>query len=126
LEPYRFAYTLTWSQDIDARVSPNQAVSTRIGLHPRDPNARQIVLDFNGPRLQALADNTPPESIVSCSPNGKIAENQVFRVPQSRAWRVILKLEPAPSNRDPIDLRLTLQRGAEILSETWTYHWSPP
>jgi glucans biosynthesis protein len=125
-EPYRLAYTLMWSMDIDARLSPNQAVSTRVGLHPRDPKARQFVIDFNGLRLQALPDNTPPTAVVSCSSNGKITENQVFRVPQSRAWRVILKLEPGADNSDPIDLRCNLQQGSEMLSETWTYHWSPP
>jgi glucans biosynthesis protein len=125
-EPYRFSYTLIWSLDVDTRVSPNQAVSTRVGVHPRDAKARQFVIDFNGPRLQALADNAPPTSVVSCSANGKITENQVFRVPQSRVWRVILKLEPAADNRDPIDLRCNLQRGSDNLSETWTYHWSPP
>jgi len=35
-------------------------------------------------------------------------------------------LEPKPGNNDPVDIRCTLQKGNEVLTETWTYLWSPP
>ena len=44
----------------------------------------------------------------------------------SDSWRVVLKLEPKADNKDPVDIRCTLQKGEEVLTETWTYHWSPP
>jgi glucans biosynthesis protein len=37
----------------------------------------------------------------------------------------VLKLEPMADNKDPVDIRCTLQKGEEVLTETWTYHWSP-
>ena len=53
-------------------------------------------------------------------------DNQVIRNEDLGTWRVILKMQPKPGNVDPVDLRCTLQQGTNILSETWTYQWSPP
>jgi glucans biosynthesis protein len=52
--------------------------------------------------------------------------NQVLRCYGLNTWRVILKIQPKAGNTDPVDLRCTLQQGTNILSETWTYQWSPP
>jgi glucans biosynthesis protein len=53
-------------------------------------------------------------------------DNLVFRNPFLNGWRVVLKMQPKSGNTDPVDLRCTLQNGTNILSETWTYQWSPP
>jgi glucans biosynthesis protein len=101
-------------------------VSTRIGPDTRFTNARQIVIDFSGPKLDAIPENNPPMAVANCSPNATIVENQVLRNTYLGTWRVILKMQPKPDNTDPVDIRCTLQRGTNILSETWTYQWSPP
>jgi glucans biosynthesis protein len=67
-----------------------------------------------------------PEAIASCSANGRITETQMFLVSETGAWRALIKMEPAPNNKDPVDLRCTLKKGDETLTETWTYLWSPP
>lgn len=125
-QPYRFAYTMYWTRETDLKLSPNKVTATRIGDDPRDPQARQFAIDFSGPKLQALPENTAPESVASCSDNATIAENQVVRNGYNNTWRVMLKLQPKAGNKDPVDLRCTLKRGEEVLSETWTYLWSPP
>ena len=53
-------------------------------------------------------------------------DNQVFRNPFNGTWRVMLKMNPNAGNKDPVDIRCTLKKGEEVLSETWTYQWSPP
>ena len=125
LEPLRFSYTMHWTTN-DAKLSPNRAVATRIGADPRDPKRRQIVIDFAGPKLSALPAGTVPEGIVSCSENATIAEVQVIPVPAIGVLRTLVKMEPKPGNNDPVDIRCTLKKGEEVLTETWTYHWSPP
>jgi glucans biosynthesis protein len=125
LTPYRFAYTLSWTRETDIKLSPNPVIATRIGMDPRNPKRRQIVIDFTGPHLAALTDANPPTAIASCSDNAVITESQVFHVPDTGIWRAILKMEPKPENKNPVDIRCTLQKGEEVLSETWTYHWSP-
>jgi glucans biosynthesis protein len=127
LQAYRFGYSLCWqSGDADLRLSENRVVSTRIGLDPSCPDCRQIIIDFKGPKLDAIPENDPPLAIANCSANAAILFNQVNRCPELGTWRVALKMQPKPGNTDPVDLRCTLQQGTNILSETWTYQWSPP
>ena len=125
LQPMRFAYTLYWTRDKDQLVSPNRVISTRMGVDPRDPQCRQFVVDFSGPALSSIPESAPPQAIASCSPNAAIIENQVFRNGIENSWRVILRLQPKPGNTDDVDLRCTLKKGEEVVSETWTYRWSP-
>jgi glucans biosynthesis protein len=128
MQPYHFAYNLHWTHEIDPQVETNLAlvVATRIGKDDRNDKRRLVCIDFSGPSLKDLHDTNLPQSIPSCSDNAVISENQVFFNPAINSVRVILKFEPKPGNQNPVDLRCTLKQGEEVLSETWTYHWSPP
>jgi glucans biosynthesis protein len=97
-----------------------------VGLDLTRKDCRRIVIDFDGPKLDAIPENSPPQAIANCSPNADITDNLVLRNPYQGTWRVVLQLQPKPGNVDPVDLRCTLQTGTNILSETWTYLWSPP
>jgi glucans biosynthesis protein len=125
-QPLSFSYSLHWSLDTD-KLSPNRSVATRIGADDRYPGRREIAVDFTGPKFASLPEGVVPDAIVSCSANGTITEPpQVFQLPSNGVWRAIIIMEPKPGNHDPVDLRCTMQRGQEVLSETWTYLWSPP
>ena len=126
LQPYHFAYTLYWTRETDRKLSPNHVIATRIGQDSRNPKWRQIVIDFTGPKLAALPQGTSPQPIASCSTNAAITDNQIFQMSTNGTWRAIIKMEPKPDNKDPVDIRCTLKKGDEVLTETWTYHWSPP
>ena len=127
LQPLRFGYTLHWENgEADLRRSENRVVSTRIGPDAHFAGARQFVIDFAGPKLDALSESNAPVAIASCSPNAAIVDNFVSSNPYLKTWRVILKMQPKAGNTDPVDLRCTLQKGTNILAETWTYLWSPP
>ena len=89
LQPFRFSYTLCWRRgDADLKLSENRVVSTRIGLDSQLPDRRQIIIDFAGPKLDAIPENNPPQAIANCSTNAAIPDNQVFRAPNSApgAW----------------------------------------
>ncbi len=127
LQPYRFAYTLYWTMETDMKgLSPNKVVATRVGLDAGDATRHQFAIDFAGPSLSSIPENAPPQAIASCSDNAAIVYNEVFRNPYANTWRVMLKMQPKPGNNDDVDLRCTLKKGEEVVSETWTYHWSPP
>ncbi len=127
LQPYRFNYALRWqTSGADLKLSENRVIATRVGLDSQFPNARQFVIDFAGPKLDAVPENEPPLAIANCSTNAAIVDNLVVRNPFLNAWRVILKMQPQPGNTNPVDLRCTLQKGTNSLSETWTYQWNPP
>ena len=127
LKAYRFGYRLSWqSGAADLKLSENRVVSMRVGLDTHFENTRQFVMDFVGPKLEAVPESEPPAAIANCSANAAIVDNLVLRNPFLNGWRVVLKMQPKPGNTDPVDLRCTLQKGTNILSETWTYQWSPP
>jgi len=127
LQPCHFSYTVRWMGDKE-RLSENRVVSTRMGLDAVGSNSRQFVIDFDGPALDAIPQNDPPQAIVSCSGNATIDYNHILVLRNSDAgdWRVIVKMTPKTGNTDPVDLRCTLQKGTNRLSETWVYQWSPP
>jgi len=125
MQPHRFGYTLYWEMgEPEVKLSENRVVSTRVGVVPGS-NIRQFEIDFKGPKLDAIPENKPPTAIVNCSTNAAIVDNQVLRNPYLDTWRVMLKMQPKPGN-NPVDMRCTLQTGTNVLSETWTYQWSPP
>ena len=127
LTPLRFRYRLSWqSGPADIKLSENRAVSTRVGLDAHFADTQQFVIDFAGLKLAAVPESNPPEAIANCSTNAAIVDNLALPNPFINGWRVILKMQPKPGNKDPVDLRCTLQKGTNILSETWTYQWSPP
>jgi periplasmic glucans biosynthesis protein len=133
LKPFRFGYTLHFfTREADMKfsdnkiISENKVIATRTGPDANFARARQFVIDFDGPKLDAISENSPPVAISSCSGNAVIADNFVTRNEFLGTWRVILKMQPKNGNRDPVDLRCTLQQGTNIVSETWTYQWSPP
>ena len=127
LKAYPFSYTLLWGtneSDMKLMFDKDRVVSTRVGADPRDAKVREFAIDFAGPKLKPLTEANKPQAITSCSPNAGISFSEVYYNRYSDSWRVVLKLEP--HNQDPVDIRCTLQKGEEVLTETWTYHWSPP
>ena len=83
LQPFRFGYTLHWEGgETDVKLSENRVVSTRIGLDTQFEGARQFVIDFDGPKLDAIPDDTPPVAIASCSAQrghrGQIRDREIL------------------------------------------------
>jgi glucans biosynthesis protein len=124
MQPYHFAYTLYWTRETDMALSTNKVIATRIGVDPRNGARRQFIIDYDIPSLSSEAD--PPKPDASCSENGALTDTQLHWNPAARTWRVILQMEPKAGNKDPVDLRCTLKKGNDAISETWTYLWSPP
>lgn len=126
LQPYAFGYELLWTRETDFQLSENKVLATRVGAELHDPKKRQVHIDFGGPKLAAIPEGEPPQVIASCTPNAKIYEASILRSPYEPIWRVLIKFEPSPDNKDPVELRCTLKKGEETISETWNYLWSPP
>jgi len=126
LSPFRFGYTLHWEGgDADLKRSENRVVSTRIGPDAQF-GARQFVIDFDGPQLDAIPEDKPPVAIANCSAGATIVDTLVLRNNYLGTWRVILKMKPQAGSHEAIDLRCSLQQGTKVVGETWVYQWSPP
>jgi glucans biosynthesis protein len=123
---FHFGYIMYWTMETDKKLSQNKVLSTRIGADPRNAHVRQIAIDFSGSKLSALPKGIEPQAVVTCGTNGTIVDKQVFPTPVEGVWRAILKMEPKEENKEPVDITCVLKNGEEVLSETWTYYWSPP
>jgi glucans biosynthesis protein len=125
LQPFRFGYTLHFTSETDMKLSENKVVSTRVGPDSQF-GARQFVIDFDGPKFDAIPEDKPPQAIANCSAGAAIVDCFVLRNTYQGTWRVILKMKPKAGSHEAIDLRCTLQQGTNVVGETWTYQWSPP
>ena len=126
MQPFRFGYQQLWTRETEFQLSDNRVIATRIGGELHDAKKRQVHIDFAGPKLDAVPETEPPQVVASCSGNAKIYETAIHRNAFNNTWRAVVKFEPAAENKEPVELRCTLKKGEENLSETWCYLWSPP
>jgi glucans biosynthesis protein len=132
--PTRRGETIERSWRLHAFAGPTRAprggrvLATRIGSvnlpgtgeQPRA--ARRFVVDFDGGDLDVLRPEQPvaPEVTVTA---GKVLRTHVEPLPDRRAWRLTLDVEP--EGRNPVEMRAFLRLYDEALTETWAYAWRP-
>jgi glucans biosynthesis protein len=126
MQPVHISYQMLWTRETAFQLSPNQVVSTRIGLDGTNTDKHQAQIEFSGPALDPLPADKAPEAETSCGPNAKIYGSQVVKDPYTGKWRVVLKFEPAAGNTDPVELRCALKVNGQQVTETWSYLWNPP
>jgi Periplasmic glucans biosynthesis protein len=100
-------------------------VSTRTGAggpEGVDRDRRRFVLDFARASNESLKIEAPVETVVTAS-SGRIANPVVQENKYTGGWRVSFEL--IPEGGAPIELRCFLKSGEHVLTETWSYQWSP-
>jgi len=126
LQPFHYGYTLYWEGgEADLRRSENRVISTRIGPDTQFAGARQFVIDFAGPKFDAIPEDKPPIAVANCSGGAHIADTLVVRNPFLNAWRLIVKMAPGADTNAAVDVRCSLQQSNAVVGETWVYQWSP-
>lgn len=125
-EPLAFAYTMRWQGDAWQRPPGGWVQQTRLGRSHAEPLAGelQFTLDFAGTALEALTDEAAPLGDVNAGDNARVLLANVQRHPQTRGWRLTLKIQRLDPSR-PLELRAFLRRGNDVLTETWTYALPP-
>ncbi|WP_221774605.1 glucan biosynthesis protein [Pelagicoccus albus] len=130
-EEYRYDYRLYWGTKEVLQPSNSRVVATRTGKggnigQKQDYFSRRFVLDFEGPALESLGNDTPLKAVVT-SDRGKIENAYARWMPDGETVRAMFDLAPDEST-EPINVRLYLRTEAEEqpLSETWIYQYTPP
>jgi glucans biosynthesis protein len=118
---FRFTYRLHWCWTPPAVPPMATAMETRIGAG-REENSRHVVIDFIGGRLAELTYDHPVRAAVTTSA-GALKEVVVYPNPVVGGWRLSFLL--LPEGADSCELRATLHLGEELLSEVWSYRWTP-
>jgi periplasmic glucans biosynthesis protein len=118
---YRVTYRLHWCWQPPVGLSGATVASTRVGAGPGKAT-RLFVLDFTGGRLAELAPNTLVKPVITVSA-GTVREVVAQPNPMTGGWRVNFVL--ATEGVKLCDLRCTLKLENELLSEVWSYRWTP-
>ena len=103
LKPFDFAYRLHWTMD-EAALHPADSAWAQQTLRStgdvkqsnliRQPDGSVAYLvDFEGPSLKALPENAAVRSQVSVGDNAELVENNVRYNPETKGWRLTLRLK---------------------------------
>ncbi|MBK0003201.1 glucan biosynthesis protein G [Erwinia sp. S38] len=79
-----------------------------------------FIVDFVGPEMSKLAQDTPVTPQVSIGNNGELVENSVRYNPVTKGWRLVMRLR-VKDNKQPTEMRAALVNGDKTLTETWSY-----
>ncbi|WP_372927722.1 glucan biosynthesis protein [Marinobacter sp.] len=127
---YLFGYTLTWGAEAPERpdsLATVQATRTGIGGvigQERTYFSWRFAVDFAGGPLPMLSDNVEVEPVITAS-RGRIEITSARPLASNGGYRAMFDLVPDDSE-EPIDLRLQLKLGDQVLTETWLYQYMPP
>jgi glucans biosynthesis protein len=123
-EPFEIAYRLHWLSG-DARLHDlRRVVATRKGVDLNDRSLTKFIVEFEA------AEDVSPRDLRSFSPVLTVEGAEVVNRPVLQLnhvegrWRVFFDLRPE-ADRRPVEISVSLERGLEPYSETWSYQWKP-
>jgi glucans biosynthesis protein len=127
-KPFRIAYKQRWTNDPNPAGASSWVVATRSGTHDWAKGARFVVLEFAGPAVANLGPEEKLSAEVTVAGKGMSLSGpaRVQRYPGSNTWRVAFEIQKEGEG-DPsggAEVRCSLRRGADYISETWT-GWLP-
>jgi periplasmic glucans biosynthesis protein len=115
---YSYAYRMHWAEAVPVAWSGARVSKTRVG-NARKGDAKQFVVDFDGPAVKEIREL--PIAVVSASA-GTLANVTTQRHPDIGGLRVSFELNPAAA--ELVELRLALKANDQQISETWIYRWT--
>jgi periplasmic glucans biosynthesis protein len=118
---YRFTYRLHWCWTPPTMPSRAAVAETRVGAGP-EKETRRFVIDFVGGRLAELKPDDPVAPAITTSA-GSVQHLMAQPNPTTGGWRVSFIL--IPGNAALCELRCTVKLADELLSEVWSYRWTP-
>jgi glucans biosynthesis protein len=116
-----FAYRLHWQGDSMQRPPGAWVTQTRVGRGFQElaDSEQQFVVDFTGPSLAALKPDDAVKAVVSAPANGEIVESNAYYVEANKVWRMTVRVKQMDP-KQPTELRGFLQKGNDVLTETWS------
>lgn len=125
-KPYDFEYRVLWEKNPGTRPPLSWVAQTLRGRgYTRHPdNSIEFTVDFEGPALKKLPLNAELEGFISIDSNGELLEHHTHRNEVTGGWRLTMRLRRLDDTK-PVELRGSLRRESETLSETWSYILPP-
>jgi len=118
-QPLDFSYRLHWTLDEASLHSPDSAWVKQTLRSTGDVKQSNLIrqpdgsvaylVDFEGPSLQALPEDADVRSQVSVGDNAEIVENSVRYNPETKGWRLTLRMKIKDS-KQATEMRAALVR----------------
>jgi glucans biosynthesis protein len=121
LEPLALDYDVHFFAQSQPNGLKSLATARGTEITRRDDGLLEFEITFLRPSAQSPTDDNAgslPEIDVS-SIRGEVIEQSVTKS-DAEAWNVRLLVRPV-TEKDPVELKLTLRRSGTALSETWSY-----
>jgi glucans biosynthesis protein len=123
-----FNYRQHWTMDEDPSDAGGHVVATRTGVHEWQPEQRTMIVEFEGERL-VDKDGKMPEAVVEAVGviGTKVKIEGIAVQPMSKGRvRLAFQIRPAEeggklSEIGSVELKASLKRGEDFLTETWLY-----
>lgn len=124
-EPIAFEYRLHWMLSPEGRPPAGYVSSTRQSAVNDHPELRRFVVEFDGRYLNQEPAGADVQAFVTVGEGARvIATPVVHKNTFNGTWRVVFEVQAdKPARR--VELRCFLKKGQHVLTETWSYLWSP-
>jgi glucans biosynthesis protein len=127
-----FSYRQYWTMNQDPSQADGHVVATRSGVPDATREQRTFVVEFAGKAINQTSEIPLTAQIEAVGPGAekiKIQGVTVQAMPEER-WRVTFQITPAAegaklAETGPIELRGSLKRGENFLTETWAHRVIP-
>ena len=121
-KPYDFGYRVRWEKSGDTRPPRSWVAQTRRGRgYTRHPdNSLEFTVDFEGPVLQKMPVIAKVEEDLWIDANGELLEHHTYRNEVTGGLRLTVRFRRLDESK-PVELRGSLRREGETLSEIWSY-----
>ncbi|MEM9312984.1 MAG: glucan biosynthesis protein G [Pseudomonadota bacterium] len=113
-EEYRFAYRLTWPNDVPG-LSRFSRVARSAGGLKLFSDHKEVMIDWSE---TGAVENLSLEASVN---NGRIVDTNLQKNGYVNGARAFVSFDPGDA--DAAELRVVLRRGGEAAGETWLYRW---
>ncbi|MGY3259668.1 glucan biosynthesis protein [Pseudomonas chlororaphis] len=120
-QPFDFAYRLHWTMDEASLHSPDSSWVEQTLRSTGDVKQSNLIrqpdgsvaylVDFEGPSLAALPEDTEVRSQVSVGDNAELVENSVRYNPETKGWRLTLRMKIKDSSKST-EMRAALVKNA--------------
>lgn len=126
---YDYRYRLHWLADEPYPSPLARCMATRLGNggqpgQPRPKGVRKFMVEFKGDVLAKLPFGVKPEPVLSAS-RGQFSYIYTEAVPNEVPGHWRAQFDFTVDGKDPVEMRLYLKHGDEVLSETWLYQYHP-
>jgi len=84
----------------------------------------ELHVDFEGPTLNRMPPGSTVDVVLSVDGNGEVRAQRALRNEATGGWRLTVRVRRVDGNK-PVELWAHLNRGKEVLTETWSYILPP-